>query len=286
MFTEIVCNSALKVLGNPEMSDAKGVEMFSLTDKGQARPENQDSILVDPSNALFILADGAGGGLGGGTASRVTVDTMAATLRSLRRRIRQYQIWNRQPRVSRLTELLSNAAQAANKAVVAQASTTDELTGMASTVVAGMIDSRRCVAITAGDSRIYHFHGGHLEQISQDHSLARSLIDRGFLSEDDGKASKYRNVLTQAVGMQENIEISAHDFRLESGDIVLACSDGLTNMVPDATIASILSTADPLEEKIRALIQTANEAGGLDNISAILIRYIRHPTILSRLMGQ
>ncbi|HXK56965.1 MAG TPA: SpoIIE family protein phosphatase, partial [Gammaproteobacteria bacterium] len=130
------------------------------------------------------------------------------------------------------------------------------------------------------------FRGGRLAQVSEDHSLARQLIERGFISEDDNKASKYRNVLTRAVGMQENIELSTHDIALENGDIVLACSDGLTNMLSDAAIAAVLSKAISLEEQASELIQSANEAGGLDNISVILIRYRRLPTILSRLLGQ
>lgn len=268
------------------MRDARGVEICSLSDKGQVRRENQDNTLVDPANALFILADGAGGGLGGGTASRLTVDTMGGRVQSLLRGSRRYRIWDRQPRASRLTEILSTAAQAANSVVVSAASASSELTGMASTVVAGVIDAQRCIAVTAGDSRIYHFRGGRLAQVSEDHSLARQLIERGFISEDDNKASKYRNVLTRAVGMQENIELSTHDIALENGDIVLACSDGLTNMLSDAAIAAVLSKAIPLEEQASELIQSANEAGGLDNISVILIRYRRLPTILSRLLGQ
>ena len=126
--------------GNPAMSDVKGVEIYSLSDTGRARTENQDNVLVDSANGLFILADGAGGGLGGGMASRLTVDTMAKYLKSLRHRLRQNRIWNRQPRVSLLTDLLSTAAQEANRTVVDQAQTSSELTGMASTLVAGVID--------------------------------------------------------------------------------------------------------------------------------------------------
>jgi PPM family protein phosphatase len=282
----IGCNGVLQITGNPEMTDVNGVELCGVSDKGRARLENQDNILVDPANSLFILADGAGGSLGGGTASRLTVDTMAATLEPLKRKISRYRLWNRRHRVTGLTEFLYHAAQTANRAVIDQASATPELTGMASTLVAGLIVAQRCIAITSGDSRIYHFHEGHLEQISRDHSLARSLIDRGFFAEDDGNAGKYRNVLTQAVGIKDDLEISAHDFPLQNGDIVLACSDGLTNMVSDKSIAAFLATADPLTDKVKALIQSANDAGGLDNISVILIRYDGLPSIFSRLLGQ
>ncbi|MCP3870970.1 MAG: serine/threonine-protein phosphatase [Gammaproteobacteria bacterium] len=267
------------------MPDVQGVEICSLSDKGQSRPENQDSILVDSSNGLFILADGAGGGRGGATASRLTVDTMAGALKSVYRKIRRYPLWNRDKRVPQLTGFLSIAAQAANKVVVDQASATPNLAGMASTLVAGVVDRHRCITITAGDSRIYHFHEGRLEQISRDHSLSRSLIDQGFLSEQDSNVSKYRNVLTQAVGMQDKIEVSSYDFPLVEGDLVLACSDGLTNMVSDQTITAVLSATNSLEEKARLLIDKANDAGGLDNISVILARYNNPPTFFSRFLG-
>jgi len=268
------------------MRKARGLEMFSLSDKGQARSENQDSILVDLSQALFILADGVGGGRGGRAASRLTVDTMAATLGRIHGEIRLTSLWNPKAIVAQLTRTLCDAAQAANRAVVDRAAADPDLTGMASTLVAGVVDAHRCVSISAGDSRIYRFRAGRLEQISQDHSLARSLIDQGFLSEDEARAEKYRNVLTQAVGLQDNIEVSTYNFPMDNGDILLACSDGLTNMVSDATIAEVLAAPGPLQDKVEVLVRLANEAGGRDNISVILASGTRPRTIFSRLFRQ
>ncbi len=265
------------------MRKPKGVEIFSLSDKGQARSENQDSILVDPSQALFILADGVGGGRGGCAASRLTVDTMAATLDQKPGKILR-SMWSSKAAVVRFTQTLCDAAQAANRAVMDRAAAEPDLAGMASTLAAGVLDADRCLSISAGDSRIYHFHEGRLAQVSQDHSLARSLIDQGFLSEDEGRAEKYRNVLTRAVGLQDNIEVSTYNFPMEDGDIILTCSDGLTNMVSDETISAVLQAPGSLKEKVEELVRLANEAGGLDNISVILVRLNRPPTILSRLL--
>ena len=176
-------------------------------------------------------------------------------------------------------------AQTANQAVRDRATAAPDLVGMASTRVSGVIDAHRCIAIAAGDSRIYRFHESRLEQISRDHSLSRSLIDQGFFSEGDEGAAKYRNVLTHAVGMQDSIELSTYDFPVDEGDLILVCSDGLTNMVSDKNIASILSTSAPLEDKVEALIRKANEAGGLDNISVVLARRNKPPSFWSRFFG-
>jgi len=267
------------------MQNTQGVEISSLSDIGRARSENQDSILVDPEHGLFILADGAGGGQGGGTASRLTVDNMAAALKPAHRKLPRFPFWNSKSRIPRLTRFLCDAAQAANQAVWDRAAAVPDLAGMASTLVAGVIDVHRCISITAGDSRIYRFHDSRLEQISLDHSLSRSLIDQGFFSEGDSGAAKYRNVLTHAVGMQDNIEVSTYDFPVEDNDLILVCSDGLTNMVSDENIASILSTAGPLEDKVEALVRNANEAGGLDNISVVLARRNNPASFWSRLLG-
>ncbi len=269
---------------SPQMRKTRGVEIFSLSDKGQARSENQDSILVDPSQSLFILADGVGGGRGGCAASRLTVDTMAAKLGHAPGKISLRSLWSSKAAAARFIRTLCDAAQAANRAVVDHAAAEPDLAGMASTLAAGVLDADRCISISAGDSRIYHFHEGRLEQISQDHSLARSLIDQGFLSEDEGRAEKYRNVLTRAVGLQDNIEVSTYNFPMADGDIILTCSDGLTNMVSDETISAVLQAPGSLKAKVEELVRLANEAGGLDNISVILVRLNRPPTILSRLL--
>lgn len=268
------------------MNAVSGIEIFSLSDKGRVRSENQDKLLVDPENALFILADGAGGGRGGATASRITVDTMAMALKSLRKRSGYGGLWQHRERIQRLRASLYDAAQTANRTVVEQAAATTELNGMGSTLVAGVIDSRHCIAITAGDSRIYHFRAGQLQQVSDDHTLARQLIDQGFLQDGDDSASKYKNVLTRAIGMQERLEVSNYDFPVAKGDMILICSDGLTNMVSDDFISRVLSTQDPPMRKVQRLIQSANAAGGLDNISVILITYDGYPAVISRLLGR
>ncbi len=266
------------------MHKVRSLEMCSLSDKGRVRSDNQDSVLVDPSRALFILADGVGGGRGGRAASRLTVDTMAATLGKPRTRNWLQALWNPKAAVARSTETLRIAAQTANLAVVQRASTDPDLAGMASTVVAGVLDADRCISISAGDSRIYHYHLGRLDQISQDHSLARSLIDQGFLSEEEGRADKYRNVLTQAVGLQDNIQVSTYNFPMAVGDILLVCSDGLTNMVSDETITGVLEAPGSLEDKGEKLVLLANEAGGRDNISVILTSRAKPMSLLSRLL--
>lgn len=258
------------------------LEMVCQSDKGLERTENQDSVLVDPRRGLFILADGVGGGKGGATASRLTVDTMEEVLRSFDPSPVETQHVGSERDTARLSDLLREAARASNRAVLDRAASRPDLAGMASTLAAGVVVEARCVAVSAGDSRIYRHRQGRLEQISEDHNLARSLVSDGFLSEEESQVEKYKNVLTRAVGIQDAIEVSTYNFSLETDDIVLACTDGLTNMVGQESISAVLGAGGSLRNKAKELIRLANAAGGRDNISVVIAGHARPAHGLSR----
>lgn len=264
------------------MGDVQDLEMFSLSDRGRVRAENQDSVFVDASSGLFVLADGVGGGPGGGTASRLVVDTMAASLRADDPHGSRTGEGSPPQTETRIAERLSTAARLANRTVLDQAEVTPGLAGMASTLVAGVITADRCISVSAGDSRIYRFRDAQLEQISEDHNLARQLVADGFISEEESGIDKYKNVLTRAIGIQETLEVATYVFPLQRQDVVLACTDGLTNMISDRQIIAVLRSGRGLRDKTKELVRLANEAGGRDNISLILARTMRPHTGIAR----
>jgi serine/threonine protein phosphatase PrpC len=228
---------------------------------GQVRQVNQDSLFV--GTGLFVVADGMGGHAGGEIASRLAVDTMEAELEA-----------GGAAAPRRALDLVT-AVQAANERVWSQSEHDRELAGMGTTIVAiGVVEEggeARLAIVNVGDSRAYRLSGGDLDQISDDHSLVGELYREGRLTSDEARAHPQKNIVTRAVGIERSVDVDEFQVLPRTGDRYLLCSDGLTDEVADAEIASVLRTIDDPEAAAQELVRRANEAGGRDNVTLIVV---------------
>ena len=251
------------------------VEIFGVTDVGKKRSHNEDAIGSDPEYGLAVLADGMGGYQAGEVASAIAVDTILDEVRSKMKDITTEEV-DEETGYSRGTLLFKAAIEKANETIYKAAHSKPECEGMGTTVVAvGFFDNRLTVA-HVGDSRLYRLRDGHFEQVTSDHSLLQELIDKGFYTPEEARKSLNKNLVTRAIGVEDQVVPDFSEEIVKPGDIYLMCSDGLTDAVDDDEIAAILeSRTDDLEQAGRALVEKANEYGGRDNISVILARTLK-----------
>lgn len=237
-----------------------------MSDIGQVREVNQDYCgeFDDPESKrrLLIVADGMGGHLGGEVASRMAVETAAEIFRA----------GGGDP-----DELLRRAFEVANERVHKAAQEDMELAGMGTTGVCLLFEPEgRGWVAHVGDSRAYRLRGGRLEQITEDHSVVGALIRMGHISEEEARMHPQRNEILRAIGTNDEVEVQVTQLDLEPGDVYLLCSDGLSGLVPDAEIESVLNRLEP-QDAVRTLVQMANLEGGNDNITVQIARVPGEP---------
>lgn len=234
---------------------------------GKVRPLNEDAVGADPSIGLFILADGLGGYNAGEVASTMTVSMLLTDLGVQLARA------DGSPEMFDPTDALRSALVAMNSAIFRAALNSSAYEGMATTVVIAWFLGGRLWVAHAGDSRLYRLRGGHLEQITRDHSFSQELVDAGMVSAEEARVLPAKNLVTKALGATPDLEPEVHDYDVLPGDIVLMCSDGLTEMVTHLEIGGLIAGCGyDVVESARRLIDLANEAGGRDNTSVILVR--------------
>jgi len=237
------------------------LKTFSMTDVGKKRELNQDYIYTSEMPVgnlpnLFIVADGMGGHKAGDYASRYTVETMLAEISESK---------ETDPK-----KLLTQAIARANSFVFEKAMENPDMSGMGTTVVAAVCMEDELLVANVGDSRLYLINDA-IRQITVDHSLVEEMIRRGGLDREAARLHPDKNIITRAVGVKEEVEVDFFRVALLRDDTILLCSDGLSNMVEDEQIRLIVSGQRDIVEKTEELIKAANENGGTDNISAILI---------------
>jgi protein phosphatase len=241
-------------------------DFHSAVDTGRARSNNEDAVLIDTTLNLCVLADGMGGYNAGEVASEMAT-------RLIRDHMANWATAAGDPRDEpAVRSALAAAAQAANRAVLDAAQAQAEYAGMGTTLVLALFGQDKVWIGHIGDSRAYRLRAGRLEQLSRDHSLLQEQIDAGLLSEEEAAYSMHRNLVTRAVGVEPDVLLEIHSHHLQVGDLLLLCSDGLSDMLPDAAIAQVMRTHDTLPETAQALVEAANAAGGRDNISVILAK--------------
>jgi protein phosphatase len=235
------------------------VDSAGRTDLGLVRERNEDALLVDPELSVWAVCDGMGGHLGGQVASRTAVETLSESLR-------RGEIDDGSP------DALATAILRANRAVHQRARGDASLHNMGTTVVAVRADGDLLHLCHVGDSRIYRLRGGHLEQVTRDHSLVNLYADNPGLAARFGPANE--NVIVRAVGLREELEVEHRTVAMEHGDLYLLCSDGLTDMVDDWILRELLVDAreGSVDECADALIRAALSNGGLDNVTAVVLR--------------
>lgn len=237
------------------------LKTFSITDIGRKRKVNQDYVYTSEEPVgglpnLFIVADGMGGHKAGDFASKLTVETM----------IREITASSEKSPV----RIFGEAISAANELIRRKAAEAPGMEGMGTTVVAAVCIGDCLQVANVGDSRLYVV-GREIRQITRDHSLVEEMVRAGTISKAEARVHPDRNIITRAVGASETVEADYFTVELKEGDVVLMCTDGLTNMLEDEEIRMILEGARDIVEKAQALVEAANENGGKDNISVVLI---------------
>jgi len=245
------------------------------TDTGRKRDHNEDTFHVNVDESLFIVADGMGGQAAGETASSLAVKNIDEFIRNTREDSDITWPIEYNSRLSRNANRLEAAIRLAHKKIYEFSLTKSYLGGMGTTTVSVLFDEKNTMTYAnVGDSRIYIIRNDDIDQITTDHSWVNEQVKLGLLTEKQAKNHPYRNVVTRALGGKDEFDVDVDELELKGNDIILMCSDGLTTMVPDSEILRIVQKSnDNLDRSVKSLIRTANEAGGDDNITVILIRY-------------
>lgn len=244
------------------------------SDTGHRRPHNEDRVATDPARGLAVLADGMGGHKGGEVASGLAVETVT---RAFLERPGEPAPDSPGDEVRGPKTLLARDIIArANTIVYETARTQPQYVGMGTTLVLALFHDDRMTLAHVGDSRAYRLRGGRLEQLTRDHTLMQELIDRGFYTPEEARASLNRNIVTRALGIEPTVNADLREEIILPGDLYLLCSDGLNDMVDDETIRLTLDEFGAnLDDAVDRLIAAANSNGGHDNISVVLASVLR-----------
>jgi protein phosphatase len=224
----------------------------ALSVSGRVRTHNEDAVLCCPTLQLWAVADGMGGHQRGEVASEIALDTLLEAVQQ--------------------GESLDQAVHSANSAIIAASEEDPESAGMGTTLVAAKFSGAQFELAWVGDSRAYRVSGQGIEQVSRDHSLVQSLVDAGELTPGQARNHPRRNVVTRCLGHAEQLlEVSVVSGTLAPGELLLLCSDGLSGELLDEQIQELCASASTLDDLVQQLIDSANTAGGRDNISCIVI---------------
>jgi serine/threonine protein phosphatase PrpC len=246
-------------------------DVAACTDKGRVRPINEDSYRISPEQSLFVLSDGLGGAAKGEVASALAVEVVAASLLENALAAMPEEFAGR-PELSKETNFLVRAVELANQKIHEQGRSDPACRGMGATIVAARLSGTRLSLAHVGDSRAYLFRADALQQLTSDHSLVAEQVRHGLMNHQQAAASELQSVLTRALGTEESVEVDADEIELFPCDSLLLCSDGLTRMVPESEIAEILAGAPGVRIAAERLVNRANECGGHDNITVMVIR--------------
>lgn len=233
------------------------------TDIGHRRTNNQDSVGVFSNQVgaqIAIVADGMGGHQGGDVASEMVVSHLGSTFEK-----------NQSATIDELIRWLIFELNSENKRILDKALHHTDLSGMGTTFVAVLMVDDTYIVANIGDSRCYRFREGTLKQLTEDHSLVNELVKHGDITPEDAKHHPQKNLITRSLGISKDVDADVTIYHSYTNDYLLLCSDGLTNMVSDDQIQEILASKSTLQEKCDTLVTLANESGGLDNITALLL---------------
>lgn len=239
------------------------MEAFSMTDIGIKRQMNQDYIFCTENSVgsfpnLFIVADGMGGHKAGDYASRTCVDCVVDSIKN--------------SSMKTPVSIMEQAIKKANSQVLSDARSNTELEGMGTTCVCAVVFDRTLYVANIGDSRLYIINDKEIKQVTQDHSLVEEMIRNGEIGRREARLHPNKNIITRALGTNEEVTPDFFEVELLKDDIILICSDGLSNMMDDEDMMYIIRRYQSLDQAGKRLIEKANECGGRDNISIVLIK--------------
>jgi protein phosphatase len=243
------------------------------TDVGRRRSHNEDAYLLLPEEQVFCVADGMGGHASGEVAARIAVEEMAEFFRMTGRDEEATWPFKEDPARALDENRLLTGVKLANQRIIERAQSDARLKGMGTTLVAAHFTRGTGSVLVGhvGDSRAYLFRGGTLRQLTEDHSLLNDYVKNRNPTPEEIAAFPHKNVIVRALGMKASVEVDLGRVAVEDGDILLLCCDGLSSMVPDAEMAEILGAgARDLKRTAQRLVDAANDAGGVDNITCVL----------------
>lgn len=235
------------------------------TDIGRKRTQNQDSSAALPQLGLFIVSDGMGGHKGGETASSTAVEVVSSFIEEAQ----ENEDWD--PEI-----VMSEALISANQLIYKASQEDPTLQGMGTTTTALLFKENQLIIGHVGDSRCYFIRPGALWQATRDHSLVQEKLRAGLISRKELKTDRMKNVITRSVGFEQNLNVEIYVMEVQPGDCFMICSDGLSGLVEDATILKIIDqeffTNGDIQKAVSTLIATANENGGDDNITSVMVQ--------------
>ena len=253
------------------------IQVGARTDVGRVRSNNEDSFKLVPELNLFILSDGMGGEAHGEVASNLAVEAIASHCMESGPKPDLPYLVDPRAELDEKTNRLASAVQLANRMIYESAQKHAAQRGMGATVVAVWINEQRLSVAHVGDSRVYLLRAGELQQITDDHSLVAEQVRRGILTKEQAESSDMQSVLIRALGIEPEVQVDADEHLLMEGDTLVLCSDGLSRMVSDLEIASTLLSRTGMQSTADRLIELANEYGGEDNVSVVLVRVEPRP---------
>lgn len=236
------------------------MKIYAMTDVGRRREVNQDYVFatdkpVGPFPNLLVVADGMGGHKAGDFASKYTVECLIRELLSIK--------------VGKPEEILKKVIEIANKKLIEAASRDIKLEGMGTTLVVATVVANTLYFANIGDSRLYLI-GENIRQLSKDHSLVEEMVRLGGIKAEDARNHPDKNIITRAMGVKKEVEADYYEYRLKRGDVILMCTDGLSNMVEDEDMFGLVKGSRDIVEAVQLLIDRANCNGGRDNIGVVL----------------
>ena len=240
-------------------------EICAQTDRGRVRRNNEDALLFDAQTGVCLLADGMGGYNAGEVASK-----MAVTFINLE--LGRWLLQSPKAQTGEICRMLEICVENANHSIFSAAWANPDYEGMGTTLVAGIFQQDRLLLGHIGDSRCYRLRGQSLVQITKDHSLLQEQVDAGLLTPEQALISPNKNLITRALGVEDVVQPEINEHPVKPGDLYLMCSDGLSDMIKHGVIAAILAGTHTLPQKAAQLVAAANQAGGHDNISVLLVQ--------------
>jgi serine/threonine protein phosphatase PrpC len=247
------------------------IDVGSKTDIGRVRQNNEDAFAVDQEITLWVISDGMGGEKHGELASAIAIETIVTSCRS--NCLLSPDFDRSLVDISERGNRLLSATHLANQEIFNSASQNPDHHGMGATVVAAWLDGNRLSLVNVGDSRAYLLHSGQIEQLTADHTLVAEQVRRGIISPQQALTNKLQNVLIRALGVHVAVEPDVREFELNSDETLLLCTDGLTRMVEDSKIATTILAAPSAQSAADRLVNLANECGGQDNVTVIVVRF-------------
>ncbi len=237
------------------------MQFTACTNAGRQRSINEDSYLVDSDSGIYVVADGMGGHRAGEVASAIACKTFRASFDDRVDRGSQ----------AKIKRMLAEAVEKANQAIVKEAGDRSEYEGMGTTLTAAFIDNKTLYLAHVGDSRAYLISEDSITQLTEDHTLVNEMLRRGEVSKDAIQVHPLRHVITRALGTYPEVDADLSTKELDHGDKIILCTDGLTSMLRDSEIIGVIRNSDGIKNACGSLVDEANDRGGEDNITIVLI---------------